>query len=329
MRPIHHLVIAGLALALANCSTHPLVSDVTRSTTADIVKHIRCEAKRAVINDERMSGRSANTISAIAYEFDFQITENNNAAGSLTGQIPVPNGGFFSLSANADSELQRFSSRNFRIVDTFEDLKKANCARETLEKNVLYPIGGEVGVYEVVTTFAKLQRLATLGAPISSSPPTSDLPPGFSPSNEPEGETAQGTFRFADTLIFTTTLNGGVNPTLTLAQVTNSFRVTGVNTGSVPGPDPAVSGLTPLGAGLNAQRQDMHKVVISIAGLPKKTDSTRRSSARMNAPLSNHAIISTTSIQLEATAKERALYELDRQRMLALQRQSPNLLVTP
>jgi hypothetical protein len=73
----------------------------------------------------------------------------------------------------------------------------------------------------------------------------------------------------------------------------------------------------------------MHKVVISIAGLPKKTDSTRRSSARMNAPLSNHAIISTTSIQLEATAKERALYELDRQRMLALQRQSPNLLVTP
>jgi hypothetical protein len=332
MRPIHHLVIAGLAPLLVNCSTHPLVDDVTRATTSDVVKHIRCEAKRAVIDDDvRSKKASANTIAAVAYEFTFTITENNNAKGDISWDIPFLNGSDFSLVANADSERQRFSRRNFRIVETFDDLRKADCSRETLEKNLIYPIAGEIGIYEVVTTFAKLQRLAKL-APLPASP-DNPAPPGFDPTIEP-----QGTFRFADTLTFTTTFSGGVNPSLALKPVTNSFRVVGVNT---PGAEtsplappstavtvPGLSPLEPLATGLTALRQDTHKVVISMASLPKTTDSARRN-AGVRAPLSSHAITSTTSFQLEATAKERALFELDRQRMLALQQQSPNLLVGP
>src|SRR6267154_2941099 len=130
MRPIHHFVIAGLAPVLVNCSTHPLVDDVTRVTTSGVVQHIRCEAQRAVIHNElRSKNASANEISAIAYEFTFEITENNNATGDITWEMPLLSGGNFSLSANAGSQRRRFSNRNFRIVDTFDELRKADCSR--------------------------------------------------------------------------------------------------------------------------------------------------------------------------------------------------------
>jgi hypothetical protein len=292
------------------------------------VKHIRCEAKQAVMEDDlRSRNASANIVNAIAYEFTFQITENNDATGDITGSILFPNGGNFSLAANADSKRQRFSNRYIKIVDSFDELRKADCSPQTLEKNLIYPIAGDIGIHEVVTTFANLQNVANLTSPIGAG-----QPPNFDPGVEPKE-----IFRFADTLTFTTTFSGGVNPTLTLSQVTNAFRVTSVNAG--PGTGPSLtppSGVTPLQiadlatpqTGLVAQRQDMHKVVISLAGVPKMTN-VPRSNARISAPATNHAITSTTSLQLQATAKERALFELDRQRMLALQQQARTVLVLP
>jgi len=318
MRPFHHLVIASLAPVLVNCSIHPLVDDVTRETTSDVVEHVRCEAKRAVIDhDLRSKNASADTTLAIAYEFNFAISENNNAKGDINWEIPfLTKNSSFKLLANADSEQQRSSTRNFRILDSFDELRKADCSRETLERNLTYPIAGEIGIYEVVTTFAKLSSVASvkLKKPV----------PGAEPLNGV-------VFRFADTLTFTTTFNGGVNPTLTLSPVTNSFRVTTVNKGLSLDPrlNPKVSPseLDPLTAtGLNAQRTDKHKVVIAMAGVPKAIDALR-SRDRIRPPLSPQSITSTTEYQLQATAKERALFELDRQRMLALQEQSPNLLV--
>jgi len=335
MRAIYHLVIAGLAPLLVNCSTHPLVDDITRVTTSDVVEHIRCEAQRAVIADDRRSkNASASTVSAIAYEFTFDITENNNANGNMTWQIPFLNGGNFSLVANAGSAQQRFSHRNFKIVDSFDELRRADCSRRASEKNLIYPITGEIGIYEVVTTFANLQRVAKL-----MSSPETELPTVFPPDIEPNNIQPKGTFRFADTLTFTTTFTGGINPSLTLQTgPPNSFRLTRLNNG---GPTTAdlptspdlpdvlrVTGLAPPEAGLTAQRRDMHKVVIALAGLPKTTDSARRS-AGIRAPASTHAVTSTTAVQLQATAKETALFELDRQRMLALQQQAPTVLVLP
>jgi hypothetical protein len=321
MRPLHHLVIAGLAPVLVNCSTHPLVDDVTRTSTSDIVKHIRCEAKRAVIDDDlRSKSASSDTILAIAYEFTFTIFENNNAVGDIKWETLN-----LQLLANADSERQRSSNRTFRILDTFDELRRADCSRETLEKNLIYPIAGEIGIYEVVTTFAKLSRTASLKAQQPILPLPADQQP------EPLNKVV---FRFADTLTFITTFNGGVNPSLTLSPVTNSLRLTQVNAGSSLSPPlnpsgltPSEFGLTPLGTtGLNAQRQDTHKVVIAMAGVPRTIDALRSRTAP-RAPLSPNSITSTTEHQLEATAKERALFELDRQRMLALQQQSPNLLL--
>jgi len=328
MRPIH-LVIAGLAPVLANCSTHPLVDDVARPSTSDIVNHVRCEAQRALADYERRYGNaSANTVSAVAYEFTFDIAENNNAKGDISWGIQFPNGGNFSLAANADSERQRHSKRNFRIVDTFDELRKARCDPETLEKNLIYPIAGEIGIYEVVTTYANLQRSVGLD-PLG--------PHQQPPFDKTLGEPKNQVFRFADTLTFTTTFSGGVNPSFTLTSVPNSFRVTNVNSGAGPKLTSATEGqvldaVPPApqlaDTGLSAQRRDKHEVVIAIAAVPKKTDQ-QRSGTTMPPPLNPQSITSTTSFQMVATAKERALFELDRQRMLALQQQSPNLLVGP
>jgi len=316
MRPFYHLVIASLAPALVGCSIHPLVDDVTAETTADIVKHIRCEAKRAVVeHDLRSKNALADTMLAIAYEFTFTIDENNNAKGDLNGQIPfLTKGSSFQLLVNADSEQQRSSRRNFRILDSFDELRKADCSPQTLEKNSAYPIAGEIGIYEVVTTFAKLSTVASVKLP---KPPS-----GAEPLNGV-------VFRFADKLKFTTTLSGGVTPTLTLAKVTNSFRVTSVNQGPslTQALSPSLFTSAPLRkSGLNVRRQDEHQVVIAMAGVPRSIDA-RRSGAGPRPPLSPQSITSTTEYQLQATAKERALFELDRQRMLALQQQSPNLLI--
>jgi hypothetical protein len=326
MRLFHYLVIASLAPVLADCSIHPLVDDVTRETTADIVRHIRCEARQAVLDYDIRSANApagTNTTLAIAYEFTFQITENNNAKADITAEIPfLTKGSSFTLLANADSEQQRFSKRNFRILDTFDELRNADyCSPKALESNLTYPIAGEIGIYEVVTTFARLSRVAELKkTPFSSQP----KPGPAEPLNKV-------VFRFADTLTFTTTLSGGVTPTLTLSPLTNRFRVTKVNQGPLlkPGLNPGVSKseLSPLADnGLNVRREDVHQVVIAMAGVPKTID-LRRSNDNIRPPLSPNSITSTTEYQLQATAKERALFELDRQRMLTLQQQSPNLLL--
>src|SRR5262249_44850169 len=185
MRPIPSVVMAVLAPILANCSTHPLVDDVTRSTTFDIVDKIRCEAKQAVI--ERAPKLLDNT--TVLYEFSFHIDEENNASGGLTWTLPLTGGGF-TLTASGGSDLARQAIRNFTITDTFGNLRKTSCSR-ALEKNWIYPIAGDIGIYEVVATFIKLYG-----------------------AEDPENPTDKETFSFHDTLEFTTFLGAGVNPTL-------------------------------------------------------------------------------------------------------------------
>src|SRR5712691_2557835 len=193
MRPIHGLVISVLAPILASCSMHPLVDDVTRSTTFDIVEKIRCEARRAIIEHAQRLGNDT----TIAYEFTFDITETNNASGNLTWFLPLT-GGNFKLAASAGSDLKRQANRNFTIADTFGDLRKTNCSAEVLEKNWIYPIAGEIGIYEVLATFAKLHGI--------------------------ENPTGSEKFSFHDDLTFITFLGAGVQPQLTLAS--NRSRVT-------------------------------------------------------------------------------------------------------
>jgi hypothetical protein len=290
MNPVRSFAFAGLAGLLVGCSTHPLPEDVTRTTTYDIVEKIRCEAKRAVVDHARGVKNAA-----IAYEFTFEITETNNASGDISANYPFLNGGSFSFTANAGSNRTRDANRNFKIVDSFDNLRKASCDPETAQTNLIYPIAGEIGMYEVVATFVKLLKVETLN--------TGDV------------------FSFADTLHFTTTLSGGVQPHLTLSPVVGSLRVVAAN------------------ADLNAGRTDVHSVVIALSAGPQTATAVALRSPTGGGTLnairsfgivgSSNSNLSTTLVQSGANVQQKALYELDRQRNLALQARSQNLLVGP
>jgi hypothetical protein len=284
------VVLAVLVTTLAGCSTHPLPDDVTRKTTFAIVEQIRCEAQRAVTAYADYAGYYKTA--AIAYEFDFQIDEHNNAQADGRWTIPFAGGGSFSLLADAGSQRGRNAHRNFKIVDGFDELRAINCTPEALQQNWIYPIAGDIGIYEVVSTFLKLQK-----------------------ANNPK---AGDVFTFADTLTFTTSFNGGVKPKLVLNPATERFRLVEAN------------------FDFNASRTDVHKVVLTLTGGPVRSRSAAalgssfRSVAASSAPAgSASSLVSTTIIQAEVSPKDRALLELDRQRILALQARAQNLLIGP
>jgi len=308
---------------LVGCSIHPLPEDVTRKTTFDIVQAIRCEAGRAVVDVADLRGIDG----AIAYEFTFDITEINNIDSGITFTYPFVHGGQFSLGATADLDRTRQAKRNFRILDTFDALraaaKKPDCASPQLEKNWVYPIAGDIGIYEVVATFARLAEVTTFGQPGTNF-----------------GKSDNGVYTFGDTLTFTTELDGELHPKLMLSPVTGKFRVTEAH------------------LDLKADRKDMHEVVVALAGGKKPKGAALRGAAlrgaalpapplaagpsagpRTNglavplvvAPLGTGSSTLTTTLIQNPTgdAAGRALLELDRQRIIALQARTPNLLAGP
>jgi hypothetical protein len=290
--------IAALAPTFVGCSTFPLPDDVTRKSTYDIVQQIRCEARQAVMDQayDYKTGIDYKTAS-VAYEFEFDITEDNNAAADATWTLPYTLGGSFSLAANAGLNRSRHTKRNFKIVDSFDELRQMKCEGDRPRENIIYPIAGEIGVYEVVATFIRLQQI----------------------DNPKSGEV----FSFGDTLMFTTLLTGGVQPKLVISPLTDRFRLAAAN------------------ADLNARRNDVHTVTLTLAGSPPKTSrplvgaSLRSSGAGLAGSMAvgglqtNSSLVSTTIIQSAANPKDRALIELDRQRILALQARTQTLLIGP
>src|SRR4051812_19115277 len=162
--------IAAIAPALAGCSTFPRPEDVTRKTTLAIVHQIRCEAKRAVVdiayNRNNPYPTPINyTTASISYDFSFDIVEDNNASADGTWGLPYTLGGAFSLTANGQFNRSRHTIRNFKITDTFEQLYHTQCGEPpppgvpSQPENLIYPISGEIGIYEVVKTFINLQQI--------------------------------------------------------------------------------------------------------------------------------------------------------------------------
>lgn len=310
-RPPLGFSVLALSSLLVGCAIHPLPDDVSRKTTYDIVEKIRCEAKAAV----EQFGRGFKEAS-IVYNFTFDINEHNDASAGFTLFDPFKTG-TVNLVANAGSNRTRDGVRNFELIDSFDDLRKMDCTRDR-EVNWIYPLTGDVGMYDSVATFIRLQQ-----------------------ADNPGGTRI---FTFADTLTYTTTFTGGVTSTLTLAPVTDQFRITAAN------------------AGLSGSRTDVHKVVVTMAAghqtvvdrsgrrtfrrmvplidAPMARLGTSRSRAPgLNGPDSNgdtggigvagsfNNLLSTRMLQQESGAENRALYEQDRQRQLELQRRSLDVRV--
>jgi hypothetical protein len=306
MRLLRVTIAAILALAaLAGCSTHPIPDDVTRVSTYGIVQQIRCEAGRAI-----RELAPSYTTAAIAYEFNFDITETDTVTDAQAIFTKLFSTSFFTLTLSSPlDQKSRQGVRNFRIVDAFSDAQKTDCPNDPLRKNLLYPISGDIGAYEVLATFIKLQRAHPLGDIGVPSPPE----PGgvIGQQKPPTGDV----FVFADRLTFTTTLTAGAKPRLMLNPVRGELRATNAK------------------ADLAVSRMDIHQVTIAVASgpqpIPKASARALLRSAPGYGPATTSSVLSTTIIQAQASAEQKALFELDRQRILALQEQVPNLLIGP
>jgi hypothetical protein len=264
MRFVAFFSALSVAAVSSGCAIHPLPEDVAspRNTTYYIVQKIRCEAKDAVrasavdplqqaaldkILARLVPGKPASPadITAIAatlrpglrdlvlgYNFTFTISEGDGSSGAASFAFPFSNGSF-ALSLGLGEDKERKAERTFIITETASELlgdtEITDCADS---ENWKYPITGIIGLNEVVDTYVKLSGLGKGPTPNSR----------FYRTNKDLGN-------FVDTLSFTTSYNGSVQPRLTLNPVRNDFR------------------LTSASANLGATRKDVHKVAIVLTSI--------------------------------------------------------------
>lgn len=232
-------VIAVLAAAaLAGCSVHPIPDEVPpRIPTEEIVKSARCEMRLGLFDQvkrllkeegfadfdvgvlQTREGRKAVLPTpppqlksilaeygevAVAYDFNFEISEHDNLDASLAFKLPFsPN--VFDLGAAGSLHKTRVGRRTFSSQETFYDLilRDQWCGNfEPRDRNLLYPITGSIGLRKVVETFMALS------------------------------EQGGGKDSFVDALTFTTTISGSVNPSVKLNPVPDSFRLVNASAGA-------------------------------------------------------------------------------------------------
>jgi hypothetical protein len=230
-----------LTIAVGGCAIHPVQRDVTGFRTVDIVDRIRCETRLAIQDkaikmlrdqpDDRSKAMAdyldthrevfmtfdprqlpnadqrafyyRYVRTGIAYDFTFDITEDNRAVAAVDPVKLITNG-TVGVGLNATGEFNRNNSRHFVMSDTFENLLRnpaLPCDGSRNPSNYAYPIAGSIGMFELLDTFIDL--------------------------NEDKQLSDTGNSRvFADTLTFITTLSGSASPHIELAPVGNRWGVT-------------------------------------------------------------------------------------------------------
>lgn len=227
LRPRAAVAASLMAAAFAACSVRPMPDDVSPIPTEEIVRSARCETKAAVrdiirkvlvdrglidVNPEAVldpdilrrvqaahpdlaAKFQAYGASAIAYTFDFRITEKNNAEASVGFKLPLVNGDLSAGAAGKANKIRQ-GQREFSSVETFAGLAKLDCRGVGIrDKNLVYPITGSTGVYEAMQTFISLSEIGG------------------------------GKGNFTDTLTFVTRFYGEANAKLVLNPVPKTFRV--------------------------------------------------------------------------------------------------------
>jgi hypothetical protein len=168
--------------------------------------------------------RYINTV--IAYDFMFNITEDNKVAAAAD-PLRAITGGVVGGGLSGSSELTRNNVRTFKLSDTFGELldnRDLDCASDYLPGNYVYPITGSIGLRDIVHNFIDLNE------------------------DRPLVAAASGASAFADALEFTTEVIGTAAPHVQIDPVGNRLGL-----GS------------PTGFTLMAQRKDIHKVTIGLA----------------------------------------------------------------
>jgi hypothetical protein len=175
---------------------------------------------------------------AIAYSFNLTMDETNNLGSTLNFLGPWQN--LFTLGVTGNANRSRQNVRTFTITDKFGFLlRELNtpkpsgqryCDRRIVGPNYIYPIAGQIGVYNTVYTFFQLSIFENLAPDKAGA--GSPAPP------------------LADNLTFTTGFDLSATPKVVFAPVKTSFQIT----------DASVTGML--------SRKDTHQVTVGLAMEP-------------------------------------------------------------
>jgi hypothetical protein len=137
---------------------------------------------------------------AVAYAFDFDIKEHNNAGATAGFKLPWMTSNVLDVGASASLDMTRQGHRVFTSEDSWDELLTNNkrCLggfeQPANPGNYVYPLTGSIGIGRVVKTFIDIEEQG--GAKDS----------------------------FVDTLTFTTEATGGADAAVKLEPVPNQFR---------------------------------------------------------------------------------------------------------
>jgi hypothetical protein len=297
-------------IGLTACAIHPLPEDLTRIDTFLIVGRIRCEARDAIkeatayflstadpsdayaveagrklsegsmdfsdLKLERLGENIGSIVmqyeeAAIAYDFTFDITEENDLSTQidLAGAISR---GTLSIPIKFGNDRLRQTVRNFRVADTFGELRLyTGCGQPVVMANHVYPITGTIGLNEVVKTFIDLNENQNL-------------------TGTKEKETVPV---LADTFNFQTTISGSVEPKITLSPLRPRLDVQ----------DASILG--------SVSRKDFHKVIVAMSLAPKTAAPPGKGSGTIRKTLGLLPGIRKPPRATRTPAERRALEELD------------------
>jgi hypothetical protein len=135
---------------------------------------------------------------AAAYEFEFDITEDNKASAEAGFKLPFTAPSVLDVGTSTSLHLIRQGKRTFKAGNQWVGLitSPERCKDFSVSgKNIVYPLGGSIGVDKVVATFMDLID---------------------------QGGTKES---FVDTLIFTTEVDAETTAAVKLNAVPHSFRL--------------------------------------------------------------------------------------------------------
>jgi hypothetical protein len=161
---LHRLCGAALLSAvLAACAIHPQTEDFSREYLPDIVYKIRCETRdaiRSTLPHDASSPLFYLNGSGMTFDFEFVLTENDDATSNGSVQIPISLGSF-TIGWDSGLKKQRQTTLNVTVSDAFATLLTLQGCDAPSRPNYKYPITGSIGVEDSMKNFAKLAKQNT------------------------------------------------------------------------------------------------------------------------------------------------------------------------
>lgn len=264
----------------------PLLPELTarRGGTWDPGIRARMNARERVIYDRYIK-------TGIAYDFTFDITESNTGAG-LADPIKLFANGTAGVTLSAGGIFNRENSRHFVVSETAQSLLESStvglvpedhpprkaeavCPTDYRTSNFVYPISGNIGMYELISTFFDLNELKKLTADKSTSKV------------------------FADQLTFTTTISGGVTPHVLVAPLGNRWGLSAPATLAASGQRVDKHGLI-IGLSLDETKGSAGQSVAAAAVVPGRYGRSALQKGGVLAPTEQSALDAVSQARLDA-----------------------------